>query len=323
MSPLFTWMGLLGAAMIASAAIAAGPDDAERQIRIIVPWGAGGGTDATARILARLMKERLDVPVGVVNQPQRASAAGHAAIAAAKPDGHTLGVLTSDSGILRRQGLIDRGHESFTLLALYNADAAAVHVRANAPFRNLRELLNALNGEPARYRASGGSTGGIWHLALGRLLEKAGLSSDALAWVPRSGVAPAFADLIAGRVDVVICSLAEAQVFREAGLVRSLAVLDEARSAEFPDVPTVRQAAGLDVTFFAWRGLVAPAGLPEKVIERLVPALEEIHGSREFRDFMMKRGFGVVWKSPTAFREFLTESDVDVGAAMAYLGLDR
>ena len=119
-----------------------------------------------------------------------------------------------------------------------------------------------------------------------------------MPWVPSQGAAPGLQDLVAGGVDIVTCSVPEAQSLLEAGRVKSLAVMCAERNPAFPDVPTLKEATGLDWTVGAWRGIAGPKGLPEEVSDKLVPLLEQICESQEFKDFMGSAGFGLVWRDP-------------------------
>jgi tripartite-type tricarboxylate transporter receptor subunit TctC len=246
---------------------------------------------------------------------------GHSAIATATPDGYTLGVITVEIGMMHWQGLTDLTYEDYTPLALYNADAAGLQVRADAEWQNAQQLLDAIKANPGQHKASGTGQGGIWHLALAGMLQKAGIPPGAAPWVPSQGAAPGLQDLVAGGVDIVPCSVPEAQALLEAGRVRSLAVMSAERNPAFPDVPTLKEAAGLDWTVAAWRGIAGPKGLPQEVSDKLVPLLEQIWKGKEFRDFMAQRGFGVVWRDPEGFRKWMAESDQSLGNVMKTVGL--
>jgi tripartite-type tricarboxylate transporter receptor subunit TctC len=311
-------------AAIALAALGGAPAQAaypERPITLIVPWGAGGGTDATGRILASMLEKELGVPVSVVNRTGGSGVVGHSAIATAAPDGYTLGVVTVEIGMMHWQGLTDLTYEDYTPLALYNADAAGLQVRSDSEWQSAKEVLDAIKASPGEYKASGTGQGGIWHLALAGMLQEAGIAPDAAPWVPSQGAAPGLQDLVAGGVDIVTCSVPEAQALLEAGRVKSLAVMSEERNPAFPDVPTLKEATGLGWTVAAWRGIAGPKGLPQEVSDKLVPLLQQIWNSQEFRDFMAQRGFGVVWRDPEGFQQWMAESDESLGDVMQAVGL--
>jgi tripartite-type tricarboxylate transporter receptor subunit TctC len=295
----------------------------ERPITLIVPWGAGGGTDATGRILASLMAKDLGVPVNVVNRTGGSGVVGLSAIATAEPDGYTLGVVTTEIGMLHWQRLTELTYQDYTPLALYNADPAGLQVSADSAWNGAQAVLDAARAAPGRYKASGTGQGGIWHLALAGMLQAAGIAPDAVQWVPSQGAASALQDLVAGDVDVVTCSVPEAQSLLEAGRVKSLAVMSEERSPAFPDVPTLKEATGLAWQVAAWRGIAGPKGMPQAVGARLLPVLKQIWDSQEFRDFMAQRGFGIVWRDPQGFERWMAESDESLGRVMKALGLTR
>ncbi len=264
----------------------------ERPITMIVPWGAGGGTDATGRILASLMEKDLGVPVNVVNRTGGSGVIGHSAIATAAPDGYTLGVVTVEIGMMHWQGLTDLTYKDYTPLALYNADPAGLQVRADSKWQTAQDVLDAVKADPGQYKASGTGQGGIWHLALAGMLQAAGIAPDAAPWVPSQGAAPGLQDMVAGGVDIVTCSVPEAQALLEAGKVKSLAVMSDERNPAFPDVPTLKEATGLDWKVAAWRGIAGPKGMPDEVtaearavaradLER--PGVQGLHGPARLR----------------------------------------
>ena len=196
-----TIFGLAGMAAVALTALGSAPAQAaypERPITLIVPWGAGGGTDATGRILATIMERELGVPVSVVNRTGGSGVVGHSAIATATPDGYTLGVVTVEIGMMHWQGLTELTYQDYTPLALYNADAAGLQVRTDSDWQTAEDVLAAVKAEPGAYKASGTGQGGIWHLALAGMLQQAGIAPDAAPWVPSQGAAPGLQDLVAG-----------------------------------------------------------------------------------------------------------------------------
>ena len=313
--------GLVAAALaVAGIASAAYP---ERPITLIVPWGAGGGTDAVARMLGTLMEKDLGQPVNVVNRTGGSGVVGHQAIASAPPDGYTIGIITVEIGMMHHVKLTELNGASYTPIALVNTDPAGVQVRADAPYKNLNDLINAIKANPGKFKASGTGQGGIWHLAIAGLLQDLKVKPDALPWVPSNGAAPGLNDLVAGGVEVVPCSLPEARALIEAGKVKSLAIMDAQPSGLFPKVPTVKQETGSAWTMAAWRGIAAPKGIPADVQQRLLASLKKSHESKEFREFMQSRGFGVLWAEPAEFARFMAKSDADLGAVMKATGIAK
>src|SRR4029434_9339784 len=208
----------------ASMALAAYPD---RPITFIVPWGAGGGTDGTARYFAAMMEKELGQPVNVVNRSGGSGVVGHSAIAQAPADGYTLGMITVEITMMHWQGLTELGPASYTPLALVNSDPAGFTVRADSPYKSVKEVLDFAKANPGKLKASGTGQGGIWHLALAGLLDDTKIPQTAIPWVPSNGAAPAMQDLGAGRGDVLTCSLPEARPLIEAGKRKPLPVSDD------------------------------------------------------------------------------------------------
>jgi tripartite-type tricarboxylate transporter receptor subunit TctC len=292
-----------------------------RPITLIVPWGAGGGTDATARILASLMEKDLGQPVNVVNRTGGNGVVGHAAIASAPPDGYTIGLATVEIAMMHWQGLTELTGASYTPIGLVNADPAGVQVRADAPYKTVNELLAAIKANPGKFKASGTGQGGIWHLAIAGLLRDQKIDPAALPWVPSNGAAPGLQDMVAGGVDVAPVSLPEARSLIDAGKVKSLAIMDAKPSALYPNVPTLKSAIGSDWAIAAWRGIVAPKGIPADARDKLAAAVRKAATSKEYTDFMASRGFGVIYAGPDDFAKFMAKADTDLGATMKAVGL--
>jgi tripartite-type tricarboxylate transporter receptor subunit TctC len=301
-------------------ATAAYPD---RPITLIVPWGAGGGTDAVARILASLMEKDLGQPVNVVNRTGGSGVVGHQAITAGAPDGYTIGLITVEIGMMHHQKLTELNGASYTPIALVNADPAGIQVRADAPYKNVSDLLSAIKANPGKFKASGTGQGGIWHLAIAGLLRDQKIDPAALPWVPSNGAAPGLNDLVAGGVEVVPCSLPEARALIEAGKVKSLAIMDPQPSALFPKVPTLRQELNTGWTTAAWRGIAGPKGMPADVQKRLLASVQKAYESKEYKEFMASRGFGMIWAGPEDFAKFMAKSDADLGAVMKAVGIAK
>ncbi|HEU4987599.1 MAG TPA: tripartite tricarboxylate transporter substrate binding protein [Rhizobiaceae bacterium] len=312
--------GLAAAFAFTSPAMAQYPD---RPITIIVPWGAGGGTDATARIIASLLEKELGQPVSVTNRTGGSGVVGHSAIAEAEPDGYTLGMATVEIGMMHWQGLTDLTWEDYTPLALMNEDPAAVQVSADSEYDTLEALLEAIKSGTEPFRASGTGQGGIWHLAIAGMLDDQGIDPAKVSWVPSEGAAPGLQDLVAGGVNIVPCSLVEARSLIEAGRVKSLAVMAPERSELFPDVPTLKEAIGSDWQIGAWRGIVGPKGLPEDVSTKLIEALKAVYDSEDYRGFMAKQGFGTRWAPGEEFASFMDQSNQALGKTMKAVGLAK
>jgi tripartite-type tricarboxylate transporter receptor subunit TctC len=313
---------LLAAALllVASTAYAQYP---QRPVQLIVPWGAGGGTDATARIIASLLEKELKQPFNVVNRTGGSGVVGHQAIASAPADGYTLGLITVEITMMHHVGLTQLKHTDYTPIGLVNADPAGVNVRVDSPYKSVKDLLAAIKANPGKLKASGTGQGGIWHLAIAGLLKDQGIEPGALPWVPSNGAAPGLQDMVAGGVDVVPCSIPEARAMIDAGKVRPLAIMDANAPALYPKLPTLKQELGTSWEIAAWRVIAAPKGLPAEAQRTLVTALKKVYDSKEYKDFMASRGFGVVWADPAGTAKFMAASDANLGAALKAVGLAK
>ena len=312
---------LLGMLGVVSALPSVAQNYPARPITLIVPWGAGGGTDATARIIGSLLEKDLGQPVTVVNRTGGSGVVGHAAIASAQPDGYTIGLATVEIGMMHWQGLTELTSASYTPIGLVNADPAGVQVRADSPYKTVNELLAAIKANPGKFKASGTGQGGIWHLAIAGLLRDQKIDPAALPWVPSNGAAPGLQDMVAGGIEVAPVSLPEARSLIDAGKVKSLAIMNDKPSALYPNVPTLKSATGSDWTMAAWRGIVAPNGLPAPVRDKLAEAVRKVAASKEYNEFMASRGFGVIYAGPDDFAKFMVKSNTELGATMKAVGL--
>jgi tripartite-type tricarboxylate transporter receptor subunit TctC len=294
-----------------------------RPITMVVPWGAGGGTDATARIVAAMMEKEMGQPVNVVNRTGGNGVVGHSAIASAPADGYTLGMITVEISMMHWAGLTDLKPTNYTPLALMNIDPAAVTVRADSPYKTVNDLLAAIKANPGKFKASGTGQGGIWHLALAGMLKDQKMETSAAPWVPSNGAAPAMNDLAAGGIEFVTCSLPESRALIDAGKARPLTIMANQPSGLYPNVPTLKTATGSNWAIGAWRGIAGPKGLPADVQAKIGAVLKKIYDSPDYQGFMQQRGFGVVYADAKGFEQFMAKGDADMGSVMKSLGLAK
>jgi putative tricarboxylic transport membrane protein len=317
---LFAAALVMGATAAATLAHAQYP---QRPVQLIVPWGAGGGTDATARIIATLLEKDLKQPFNVVNRTGGSGVVGHDAIARAAPDGYTIGLITVEITMMHHVGLTQLKYTDYTPIGLVNADPAAINVRSDSPYKSVKDLLAAIKANPGKMKASGTGQGGIWHLAIAGLLKQQGIDPNALPWVPSNGAAPGMQDMVAGGVDVVPCSIPEARSMIDAGKARALAIMDANPPTLYPNVPTLKKELGSDWAIAAWRVIAAPKGIPADAQKTLVSALKKVYDSKEYKEFMASRGFGVVWADPAEAEKFMAASDASLGSALKAVGLAK
>jgi tripartite-type tricarboxylate transporter receptor subunit TctC len=298
-----------------------------RPIILICPWAAGGGTDAVSRLVAARLEKEMGVAVNVVNAVGGAGVTGHTRGAKARPDGYTLTMMTVEINMLHHRGMTGISHKDFQPAALLNRDAAAIFVRSDSPWTSLDELENEIRQKPGKLTASGTATGGIWHLALAGWLKTVGLDPADVKWVPNNGANPSLQKLQARGLDMVCCSLPEAQSFLEDPSdetdpdaaddtrLRALGVMSEERVPGFPDVRTFREQ-GADWTLSAWRGIGLPKDTPPQIAARIVDGLRRVAHSQEFLTAMGDAGFDATWKPTQEFGDWMNKLDAQFGSLL-------
>ena len=292
-------------------------------ILLVCPWAAGGGSDRVARQVATLLERDLGVPVNVVNVTGGDGVTGHSRGALARPDGHTMTLITVEITTLHWRQMTNISYRDFAPVALVNRDAAAIFVRNDAPWKTLRDLEQAIRAAPRTLRASGTATAGIWHLGLAGWLTGVGLRPTDVTWVSIAGAAPSLTELLAGGIDVVACSLPEAQALLEAGRIRSLGVMADERVPRFSSVPTLKEQ-GLDFSLGTIRGVAVPAGVPDDRVRLLADAVRRVVHSDDYRASLSKAGFTPAYEDPARFTTTLQETDERLGALLrseAFSGL--
>ena len=306
------------ASTVAALAVLAGPalaDYPERPITLIVPWSAGGGTDAVGRMLAEGLSEELGTGAGGI--------VGHTAMIDADADGYTIGLATAEITTYAAIGTSAISADDMTAIGLVNFDASAFNVRADSEWADAKEALADIGANPGKYKASGFPVGAAYHLAFASFLNQNGVDPTSIVVVPSQGAAPGFQELVAGGVAIVPSSLPEAASMRDAGLVKTLAVLSAERLDAYPDVPTAEEAVGTASVGGTWRGIVGPKGLDQEVTVALEEALSTVYQSDAFQDFMANRGFGVSWLGAGDFAAFMTEATANNADVIGKLGLGQ
>lgn len=294
----------------------------ERTVTIVCPWSPGGGTDRVSRFWAGALEQEFGQPFVVVNRTGGAGAVGHFASAYAKPDGHTIGMITFELSTMHRMRISRLTFKDYECLLQVNADPAAIIVRDDAPWQTLGEWLDDVRARPGELRMSGTATGGAWDLARAGLLQAAKLPIDSVVWVPHPGAAPSLLELMGGHLDAVCCSVPEVASQLENGQVRVLAVMAEERMESYPDLPTANEQ-GTEWVAVGWRGLALPKGTPPDIVNLLADRCAKIAASDEYREFMQKNGFGITIRSTSDFTEFLQQQDEQWKTVVEAAGYDK
>ena len=287
----------------------------EKPIVLICPWSPGGGTDRVSRQVAAQLEREIGVPVNVINATGGGGVTGHTRGALARPDGYTLMMATVELSMLHWRGLTELSHRDYEPLALLNRDDAAVFVRQDAPWKTIAELETAIRDGSKKLKASGTARGGIWHIALAGWLTNQGMPADAVTWISINGAGPSLQELMADGVDVVCCSVPEAQSLIDGGQIRCLAVMADARVPSAHGVPTFPEE-GIDWTMGGWRGIAFPKGVPADRVKHMQEALLRVARSEEFAKYMDSAGFDLSADGPEGFGRLLARADEQFGTIL-------
>lgn len=288
-------------------------------IQIIVPYAAGGGTDAVARALAENAKTSFSKPLIVVNKTGGGGAVGMSEGLKAKPDGHTVTMVTVELTTLNHLGLAPFTFKDFKPVMRLNADPAALTVRADAPWNTLDEFLKYAKENPGKIKVGNSGIGAIWHLAAASIEEKTGVKFN---HIPMDGAAPAVTALLGGHIDAVTVSPAEVATQVQAGKLKVLGVMDEKRSEGLPDVKTFKEQ-GVDLSIATWRGFAVPKDTPDEVVKILQDGFTKAAEQQAFKDFMKKMNLGIAVQDSKAFGESMQKDDANFTTLIDKLGLKK
>lgn len=274
-----------------------------RPIRLIVPFPPGGPTDVIARLVSDRMAASLGQSVLVEHRPGGAGGTvGAKAVATADPDGYTL-LLANVGTLTIAPAVVSLDYEptrSFAPVALVVSTAQILTVNPSLPVKSVGELLAYAKQNPGKLSYGSPGPGTQPHL-IGELIKT--LAGIDILHVPYRGSAPAITDLLAGQVQVYIDTSAVLTPHIEAGKIRPLAVAGETRDARLPDLPTLRES-GVAVAASFWSGVVAPAGTPAAIVDRLNAVINEGLRSPDMQAQLARIGAETKPGSPRDFATF-------------------
>lgn len=257
----------------------------DKPIEVVVPFAAGGGTDALVRTLQQALGEKLPQPVAVINVPGAAGVLGSRKVMSAKPDGYTL--LVSHATVLTAaaQKTAPYGPEAFEPIAHTASSAVVVAVAAKSPYQTLGDLMKAAQAKPNEVKVVT-NIGAVAHYAWLMLADAAGGAQ--FRYIQGGGGAKRLAQIVGGQADASVFATNEAKPYQTSGDLRVLAVMSKERHPDFPDVPTAMEA-GLDASFqydFWW---FAPKGTPKAVTDLLADKLQEVMADGGMRATLAER----------------------------------
>jgi tripartite-type tricarboxylate transporter receptor subunit TctC len=282
-----------------------------RPIRLVCPFPPGGGTDVVSRLVAEKLGTALSSSVVVDNKPGAGGNLGLDQVAKAAPDGYTLGMgQTSNLAInpTLYSSLPFNPLKDFAPVALVASQPMVLIVRNDAPWKTLAELVQAAKAKPGSVTMASAGSGTVGHLAGEMFARQAGID---FVHVPYKGASPALTDLMGGQVAIFFASAgAVVPQLTPGGRVRALAVSSAQRMARLPNVPTIAESGypGFEAT--DWKGVVAPAGTPPAIVDRINAEIVRMLQSKDAVDKLAAEGSDPLGGSPEKFAEFLKSENV-------------
>ena len=281
-------------------------DYPSRPIRLVIPFPPGGALDTYVRAVQQDLQTQLGQPVIAENMPGAGGMIGAVAVARSKPDGYTLmaapiQTLSINAAVYPKIGY-DPLQDFIPVVQTIRVNyILAVH--PSLPVKTVPELIAYAKANPGKVSYATSGSGSAQHMAVALLQAKAGLD---LLHVPYKGMGPAVTDLIGGQVNMTIADEASLMPHVKSGKLRALAVAGRKHSPQVPDLPTIAEAANLpDYEAVAWQGIVAPAGTPAHIIQRVNDAFNKVQAMPAVIERMKQLGFETVGGSSNAFRQYL------------------
>jgi tripartite-type tricarboxylate transporter receptor subunit TctC len=278
-------------------------------VHLLVPFPPGGAVDIVARTLSDELSRRWGQPIVVENRPGAGGTIAEAVAAKAKPDGYTL-ILVASGHATAAYLYPDLPYDplrDFTPLSLVGSSPNMMLVRDDSPLKSIADVLAAARAKPGQLSYGYAGNGTSPHLA-GELLKY--MTKVEITPVPYKGGAPVLNDLLGGHIPLSFNNIPESIGFVQAGKLRPLGVTTAKRSPVLPDVPTIAEAGVPNYQATNWWGILAPAGTPKAVVERVRVALAEAQDSAETRKHLESEGADIVRMSPPEFGAFMV-SEMD------------
>lgn len=299
---------LLSAAFIATASImpAVAQQYPTKPIKLILPFPTGGATDVMSRILAEKLTPRLGQTVIVENKPGAGTMLASEYVAKAPADGYTL--LMAASSLVIAPSLYSKVNydpiKDFTPVTQVAAVIHLVVVNPNLPVKSIQDLIAYLKANPGKVSYGSTGSGTSTHLEAELFKKMAGVE---IQHIPYKGSTPALADLVGGQTSMMFDPIASSKPYLESGRLRALAVTTAQRSVSAPDLPTVAESGLPDYEAMPWLGIVAPAGTPKAVVDRLYKEVSEVLKMQDVKDRFKSLGLDIIGNTPAEFATFIAQ----------------
>lgn len=281
-----------------------------KPIRLIVPYAAGGGTDVMARAFAQRLASALSVQIVVENRTGAGGNIAASAVAKAAPDGYTL-FFGATGPLAVNPALYDKlpfdPVKDFAPIGLVGSMALFLTVPASMPVKSVKDLVALAKAKPGQLNYASAGIGGTTHLAMEVLKTETGAN---LTHVPYKGTAAGVADMLGGNIQVIFDAWTSTSPHVESGKLKYLAVSTAARSALAPQVPTMAESGFPGFNVFVWYGILAPAGTPSEVVDKLGRETLKVMVQPELKEAFARLGMEPMSGGPEPFGAFIRSETV-------------
>ncbi|KAB0652389.1 MULTISPECIES: tripartite tricarboxylate transporter substrate binding protein [Burkholderia] len=294
-----------------------------KPVHIVVAMAPGGMVDTVTRLLAPKLGQSLGQPVIIENRGGAGGLVGIRYVKDAPPDGYTLLATSADtlglqSAVKRDPGFVLR--RDFAGVGPMVESPLLLNVGTGQPFKTFGELTAYAKANPDKLTYGSGGVGSATHFATAAFLQRTALK---MMHVPFKGNGEALPEVMSGRISVIFDAPVSSSPYLKAGKLRALAVTSPKRLAALPDVPTVAEAGYPDYSYVVYQGLMAPAGTPPAVVQRLSAALQAALSDKVLADRLRSYGLEPVAMSPTAFTNLLLKNEAGKARLAAYVGMPK
>jgi len=289
-----------------------------KPVEMTVMFGAGSAADVTARYLADGMARLLGVPVPVVNRTGGGGAIGYSHVKKQKPDGYSIIWNSNSISSTYHSGTLPFDYTAFDAVARVSVETPVIAVRADAPWKTLKDLIDHAQANPGKVRIGNSGTGSHTHFSASALFATGGAK---IIDVP-FGEGQAVVNLLGSRIEGVVQLPAALVSHVKSGDLRVLAVLGSKRDPVFPDVPTANEL-GYAVTLDMWRGIAAPKGVPRPIVAKLQDVIRQTVESQPFKDAGKAIGFVPAYLSADDFSKVIAHDDAKLAQLMTDLGMKK
>jgi tripartite-type tricarboxylate transporter receptor subunit TctC len=276
-----------------------------RPVTLVVPFPPGGGTDTGARLIAQKLTQKWGQTVVVENKSGAAGAIGADTVAKAKPDGYTLlmgNIGTQAINPVLYKKLPYDADRAFAPITLVAELPLVMLVNPKVPAKTAKEFIALAKSQPGKFSYSTSGAGGSMHLA-GEMMKSA--SGTFILHVPYRGGGPAISDLLAGHVELSFATVLESIGHVKSGRLRALAVTGSQRVPALPDVPTLAESALPGFNSISWIGLLAPAGTPKEIVEKIATDVRDLLAGDEVKGKLIELGAVPAGGTPAQFGQLI------------------